>query len=234
MPGLMGKLRARTSVSARMLEFTVLCASRVNEVVLARGCEFDLANARWNIPGDRMKGGRQHVVMLSQRAVEIVRERHPDGQKPNALVFGVTGAALTKMLALAGYGDATVHGTARASFKTWADEATSFRDAVSEACPHRGRQGQGCIRPRGIRAATRRADGNVVAALLLAASRCVKQRRAIAHRVIASPENGTAGPLIRPRLRSAHEVTHDGPCLRLYTRKTRISRPAAPDHEPVN
>ena len=38
------------------------------------------------------------------------------------------------MLMLAGYGDATVHGTARAGFKTWADEATSFRDAVSEAC----------------------------------------------------------------------------------------------------
>jgi integrase len=134
MPALMGKLRARTSVSAKVLEFIVLCASRVNEVLLARGCEFDLANARWNIPGDRMKGSRQHVVMLSQRAMEIVREHHPDGLKPDALVFGVTGAALTKMLALAGYGDATVHGTARASFKTWADEATSFRDAVSEAC----------------------------------------------------------------------------------------------------
>jgi hypothetical protein len=38
------------------------------------------------------------------------------------------------MLARAGYGEATVHGTARASFKTWADEWTSFKDAVSEAC----------------------------------------------------------------------------------------------------
>jgi hypothetical protein len=31
-------------------------------------------------------------------------------------------------------GDATVHGTARAGFKTWADECAGFKDAVSEAC----------------------------------------------------------------------------------------------------
>src|SRR5262245_32805955 len=37
------------------------------------------------------------------------------------------------MLGLAGYGDATVHGTARASSKTWCDECTTYKDAVSEA-----------------------------------------------------------------------------------------------------
>src|SRR5215471_13898656 len=115
----MGRLRARTSVS---------------EVALAGGCEFDVANARWKIPGERMKGGKPHVVMLSKRAVEIIRELHPAGVKPDELVFGVTGAALTKMLVLAGYGDATVHGTARASFKTWCDECTACKDAISEAC----------------------------------------------------------------------------------------------------
>jgi integrase len=134
MPVLMGKLRARTSMSARALEFVILCASRVNEAVLARGCEFDLAASRWSIPGERMKGRRPHTVMLSKRAVAIVRELHPDGLKPDELVFGVTGAALTKMLVLAGHGDATVHGTARAGFKTWCDECTTYRDAVSEAC----------------------------------------------------------------------------------------------------
>jgi integrase len=132
LPALMADLRARTSISARTLEFTILCASRVNEVVLARGREFDLANARWNAPAEHMKAGKPHTVMLSKRAVEIVRDLHPDGLKPDDLVFGVTGAALTKMLMLAGYGDATV--TARASFKTWCDECTGYKDAVSEAC----------------------------------------------------------------------------------------------------
>jgi integrase len=134
LPELMGKLRERSSVSARALEFAILCASRPNEVAQAVGGEFDLARGRWTIPGSRMKAGKDHVVMLSKRAVEILGELHPDGMNPDAPVFGITGAALTKMLELAGYGDATVHGTARASFKTWADEATAFKDAVSEAC----------------------------------------------------------------------------------------------------
>ena len=81
-----------------------------------------------------MKSGRPHTVMLSSRAVKIICELHPDGLNPDELVFSVTGAALTKMLVLAGYGDATVHGTARASFKTWCDECTAFKDAISEAC----------------------------------------------------------------------------------------------------
>ena len=102
--------------------------------MLARGYEFSLANGRWKISGERMKAGKPHTVMLSKRAAEIVRELHPNGVKPDDLVFGVTGAALTKMLVLAGYGDATVHRTARASFKTWSDKSTTFRDAVSEAC----------------------------------------------------------------------------------------------------
>jgi integrase len=98
------------------------------------GSEFDLANARWNIPEGRMKGGRKHTVMLSKRAVEIVRELHPDGLKPDEPVFRSHRRGANQMLRLAGYADFTVHGTARATFKTWADEATSFRDAVSEAC----------------------------------------------------------------------------------------------------
>jgi hypothetical protein len=48
-------------------------------------------------------------------------------------VSGAAGAALSKMLVLAGYGDAPVHGTARASFKTWCD-ATHYKDAISEGC----------------------------------------------------------------------------------------------------
>jgi hypothetical protein len=127
-------LHERTSVSPRAPEFAILCASRVNEVVLARGDEFDLANARLSIPAERMKVGKPRTVTLAKRAVGILRDLHPGAPNPDELVFGITGAALTKMLVLAGYGDATVHGTARASLKTWADECTGFKDAVSEAC----------------------------------------------------------------------------------------------------
>jgi hypothetical protein len=83
-PTLMEKLRARVSVSAKALEFTILCASRPGEVVHARGSEFDLANGKRKIPDARMKGGREHTVMLSKRAVEIIRELHPDGLSPTS------------------------------------------------------------------------------------------------------------------------------------------------------
>jgi hypothetical protein len=50
-----GNLRARTSISARALEFTMLDGARSNEVLAAQRSEFDLASARWNVPGERMR-----------------------------------------------------------------------------------------------------------------------------------------------------------------------------------
>src|SRR5262249_44700345 len=41
--------------------------------------------------------------------------------------------ALAKALRAAGGGKATLHGTARSSFKDWCSERTSFADEVSEA-----------------------------------------------------------------------------------------------------
>jgi hypothetical protein len=58
-----------------------------------------------------MNAGKPHTVMLSKRAVDIVRDLHPDGLKPDDLVVSVTGAALTKMLMRTRYGNATAHGT---------------------------------------------------------------------------------------------------------------------------
>jgi hypothetical protein len=45
-----------------------------------------------------MNAGKPHTVMLSKRAVDIVRDLHPDRLKPDDLVVNVTGATLTKML----------------------------------------------------------------------------------------------------------------------------------------
>jgi integrase len=69
----MEALRAREGIAARALEFTILCASRTIEVLGARPEEFDLKKSVWTIPWERMKGGREHRVPLSARAVEIVR-----------------------------------------------------------------------------------------------------------------------------------------------------------------
>jgi integrase len=75
LPALMAELRKRESLSARALEFTILTAARTAEVIEARWSEFDLTTSTWTVPKDRMKAGREHVVPLSKRALEIIREQ---------------------------------------------------------------------------------------------------------------------------------------------------------------
>lgn len=133
-PALMAKLRAIGGLSALTLEFVILTAARVGEVTGARGHEFDLASGRWRIPSHRMKGRREHTVMLSSQAVAILSELHPDGLPDDGRVFPIGVDAVARAMARAGYDGYTAHGTARASFKTWADECTAFKNAVSEAC----------------------------------------------------------------------------------------------------
>jgi integrase len=67
-PAFMEELRAREDGDA--LEFCILCASRAGEVLGARWDEID--GRIWKIPGSRMKGGVEHEVVLSDRALEIL------------------------------------------------------------------------------------------------------------------------------------------------------------------
>ncbi|MDE2014057.1 MAG: integrase arm-type DNA-binding domain-containing protein, partial [Alphaproteobacteria bacterium] len=76
-PVLMAKLRARSDVSARALEFTILTATRTGEVICALADEFDLHAAIWKIPSDRTKTGKELRIALVPRACEIVRELWP-------------------------------------------------------------------------------------------------------------------------------------------------------------
>lgn len=58
------------TTSAFRLMWLTLC--RPNEVVEAQWCEFDLANATWRIPADRMKKRRDHIVPLPRQAVSLL------------------------------------------------------------------------------------------------------------------------------------------------------------------
>lgn len=77
MPDFMGELRQRTSVSARALEFPILTAARTGEVIGATWNEIDLQAEIWTIPAARMKGGKEHRVPFSIRAVEILKRCPP-------------------------------------------------------------------------------------------------------------------------------------------------------------
>ena len=88
------------------------------------------AAALWSIPAGRMKGGRPHVVPLSEAAVAILRPL-PRDQPP----FALTENAMLYLLQRQppkGLGHPyTVHGF-RSSFRDWAAETTDHAGEVVE------------------------------------------------------------------------------------------------------
>lgn len=135
-PAFMARLRERDNATRRALRFTILTASRTEEVLGAEWGEFDLGRALWRIPDDRMKSGRPHIVPLSAEAVSILkalsRSHPPFRLSENTMLYMVQrpsphGFELPY----------TVHGF-RSAFKDWASEETDFANEVSEmALAHR-------------------------------------------------------------------------------------------------
>jgi integrase len=136
-PDFMTKLRANQSIAARALEFLIYTAARSGEVRDAKWSEIDLDSKTWIVPGERMKGGREHRQPLSEAAIELLRSLpHEDGN-PFLFVGGRAGSGLTNMalFELMGRmglrGVATVHGF-RSSFSDWAHECTSHSSHTIE------------------------------------------------------------------------------------------------------
>jgi integrase len=74
----------------RMVQLLILTGCRRDEVRKAHWREFDLEQRKWLIPGVRTKNGHDHLVPLSDAAVEVVQSlpRH----KGSDLLFTATGA----------------------------------------------------------------------------------------------------------------------------------------------
>jgi integrase len=135
LPELMARLREQQGPIARALEFTILTASRLGESLNAVAQEIDKAGKVWVVQGDRMKGGIEHRVPLSKRAFELASTvsdgpLFPSRYRPGKPVSGMMLLRLLRELAGDGF---TIHGTARASFKTWAMERMRFDNYVVEA-----------------------------------------------------------------------------------------------------
>ena len=71
LPAFMAELRAMPGIAARALEFTILTAVRTSEARFARWSEVDLRTGVWTVPGERMKGDKEHRVPLTERALAI-------------------------------------------------------------------------------------------------------------------------------------------------------------------
>lgn len=131
-------LRLRTGLAAKLLEFTILTASRSSEARCATWSEIDLEAKTWRVPAHRMKAGREHVVPLSSRAHEILLELQkfkvgdfvfPNLRTGNSLSDSATRALLHRMKCE----DITTHGF-RSTFRDWAGDCTNAQREVIEAC----------------------------------------------------------------------------------------------------
>ncbi len=139
-PAFMQRLRAAPGIAARWLEFAVLTTARTSEAILAEWPEIDLEAGIWTVPGVRMKGGEEHRVYLSQRAIEIVNAHRGLDKR---FVFGTPNMDGTPMFNMAmlvlpkrlGVNkQTTVHGLCRSTFSTWANATGAARPDVIEAC----------------------------------------------------------------------------------------------------
>ena len=136
----MSELRALPGVVPRALEFAILTAARTSEVLGARWSEIDFSRAEWNIPETRMKGGRDHRVLLSDAALALLRALPRVSQLmfPAADVDKPLGEDALRRLAHRKIGrpTITVHGF-RSTFSTWANEQTNFpHHAIEIALAH--------------------------------------------------------------------------------------------------
>ena len=133
LPTLMAELRALPALPARALEFTILCAVRTGEALLAGWPEID--GRIWTIPGKRTKTGKKHRVPLSDRARamldELPRESGSDAVFPGRAAGGFLNQdAMADVLSKIRPG-VTVHGM-RAMFRTWAEERTTYPNHLLE------------------------------------------------------------------------------------------------------
>lgn len=136
----MQRLNNVEGMSARCLEFTILCACRSGESRGALWSEIDMDAGTWSIPASRMKAGRPHRIPLSDRALtlldELPRMVNDDGEEIDLVFPGLRGdkplsdmsltAAMRRMKLTA-----VPHGF-RSTFTDWVAERTAYPSEVRE------------------------------------------------------------------------------------------------------
>lgn len=116
-------------------EFLVLTACRSREVREATWSEVDFDAQTWTVPGDRTKTGKEHVVPLSDRASDVLKEaaelRQNDLVFPSMTGRPPTDSTISKLVRENGI-EAVPHGF-RSTFRDWCGERTSAPRELAEA-----------------------------------------------------------------------------------------------------
>lgn len=126
------------------LKLAPLVFVRPGELRNAEWAEFDLDDAEWRIPAEKMKMRKPHIVPLSAQAVEVLRELHPLTGNGRYVFPGIrsrlrpmSDATLTNALRNMGYSgdEMTVHGF-RSMASTRLNEMGWHRDAIERQLAH--------------------------------------------------------------------------------------------------
>jgi len=117
------------------IELLVLTATRSGEVRLANWSEVDFEARSWTIPAERMKMKEEHIIPLSDRALEVLQEAK--ALSDGGLIFPgirsgrpMSDATMSKLVKELGY-PVDIHGF-RTSFRTWVQEQTNTAHEVAE------------------------------------------------------------------------------------------------------
>ncbi|MGB7286638.1 MAG: site-specific integrase [Salaquimonas sp.] len=137
----MAELKKRSAVSARALEFIIFTASRSSEARKAKWHEFDLENALWTVPAQRMKMGIEHRVPLSKHAIATLKFCKGYGSDyvfpAHNLKAPMSDMVFSALMKRMGYSDLTTHGF-RSTFRDWCSEHhNASRDAAELSLAHR-------------------------------------------------------------------------------------------------
>jgi integrase len=134
-PKFYADLKTRPAMAAKALMFTCLTGSRTNEALGLRWEELDLEARLWTCPAERMKGGEDHRVPLTDEMLAIIEplkamesEHVFEGQKRHKPLSNMAMLMLLRRMSVEGV---TVHGF-RSTFRDWASDAANAPREVAE------------------------------------------------------------------------------------------------------
>jgi len=139
LPVFMEQLREVGGMGARALEFLIFTAARSGEVRGATWEEIDIDAATWTIPAERMKGGREHRVPLSDAALALLGALTRLEGSPwvffaprGGRLYDMTVSAVCRRMNV----EAVPHGF-RSTFRDWCAETTNYpREVCEQALAH--------------------------------------------------------------------------------------------------
>lgn len=129
-----------TRAAMRLLALTFV---RTGELIGAQWTEIDFGRAEWQIPAERMKMRRPHVVPLSRQALDVLKDLHArTGMKPHifhaqrgSLKHISNGAVLVALRRMGYHGRMTGHGF-RALASTILNEQGYSPDVIERQLAH--------------------------------------------------------------------------------------------------